>query len=345
MMARPSRRSQCRRDVRDHVALFSERRGVSGRSLAKQLSVPASTVSRWCRRSRNPSLPGRPCRPLRREDLEAVRSELVASAARTPVAALKLSFPQVSRRVLEHERARMRRDLNIARKAHLASLTWLLPGSVWAADFTGLDGLRGDSALAVRDLASSKVLHGDTVPAQSRVVTIEALAGLFVEHGPPLVLKMDNGPGFIANETGRLLEVFGVLALYSPRRTPAYNGACERGIGTLKDTAADVATLAGEPGAPTSEHLQKAVRILNATPRGRALDALSPQDLWESRPPITDSLRDELQWLVQHHQQGRREQLHLAPCAELDHAAQASIDRYAISEALCQLELLKIRRR
>ena len=332
MNARPSRRSQCRREVREQLARCREDQGESRRSFAQQLSLPVSTVSRWCRTGRSPPLPGRPRRPLRREDLEAVRTEIVASAARTPVAALKRSFPRVSRCVLEREKARIRRDLNIARKAHLAALTWLLPGSVWAADFTKLGGRRDDSALAVRDLPSAEVLHADAVPSQDRIVTVEALAGLFEEHGPPLVLKMDNGSGFIAGDTKRLLAVYGVLALYSPPGTPAYNGACERGIGTLKEAAADVALIEGHVGALGAAQLDQAARILNVTPRGRTLSATCAHDRWAGRSEIHDSLRNELHQLVEQHRQTRREELHLAPCAELDHAARASIDRYAIPD-------------
>jgi transposase InsO family protein len=247
--------------------------------------------------------------------------------------------------VLEREKARFRCDLRVARKAHLASLIWLEPGTVWAADFTELGGRRRESALAVRDLASTAVLDAAIVPSQDQVAAVETLAGLFVRHGPPLVLKIDNGPAFIAKALKALLAVSGVLPLYSPPGTPAYNGACERGVGLIKATAEDLAIIEGHVGSPGDAQLAAATWILNTTPTGRKMTATCAHDRWVTRGNVPDALRDELHRLVDHHRHVRREELHLAPCAELDHAAGASIDRQAISEALCKLELLVIRRR
>ncbi len=56
------------------------------------------------------------------------------------------------------------------------------------------------------------------------MTVVEALADLFAEHGPPLVMKCDNGPAFRAIDqalpAGR--EVF---TLYSPPYCARYNGA------------------------------------------------------------------------------------------------------------------------
>ena len=53
-------------------------------------------------------------------------------------------------------------------------------------------------------------------------------------HGPPLVVKSDNGSVFGAPAMETLLHDFGVLHLFSPPGTPSYNGAIEAGIGSLK---------------------------------------------------------------------------------------------------------------
>jgi transposase InsO family protein len=50
---------------------------------------------------------------------------------------------------------------------------------------------------------------------------------IFSTHGPPLVLKTDNGSLFVAEPFEELLKQWQVLALLSPPRTPRYNGAVE----------------------------------------------------------------------------------------------------------------------
>src|SRR5262249_31232915 len=46
--------------------------------------------------------------------------------------------------------------------------------------------------------------------------------------------KTDNGAPFVAAATRALLAQWQVVPLYSPPRLPAYNGAIEAGIGSLK---------------------------------------------------------------------------------------------------------------
>jgi transposase InsO family protein len=52
---------------------------------------------------------------------------------------------------------------------------------------------------------------------------------LFLEHGAPLVLKSDNGSGFIAEAMRDFLARSQVPPLYSPPYTPEYNGAVKAG--------------------------------------------------------------------------------------------------------------------
>lgn len=41
---------------------------------------------------------------------------------------------------------------------------------------------------------------------ESAESTMAVLQSLFLERGPPLVLKSDNGPGFVAEATRRFLD-------------------------------------------------------------------------------------------------------------------------------------------
>src|SRR4051812_50091940 len=64
---------------------------------------------------------------------------------------------------------------------------------------------------------------------------------------------MDNGSGLRAGLVRSLLERHRVLALFSPARTPEYNGAIEAGIGAGKERTEEHAQRRGTPGEWTWE--------------------------------------------------------------------------------------------
>jgi len=69
-----------------------------------------------------------------------------------------------------------------------------------------------------------------------------------------LVLKTDNGPGFVGQVTGRSLAALSILHLRSPPATPQYDGSCEAAGGTQKKPANNQASLArplGQRGSRT----------------------------------------------------------------------------------------------
>ena len=335
----------CRRTVREDVRGVWQRTCLSQRELARRLGMPASTLRRWCVTAPTVAFPGRPRLACDAEQIDAVHQHVREVAGRTTVAALKASFPAVARSVLEKILSAIRYVLRLGRRRHLARLTWSRPGTVWAADFTQLGGRGSAYALSVRDLASGKALYLGTVPSLTAEVAIAVLADLFELYGPPLVLKMDNGSGFVAEITSQLLDEHGVLALYSPPSTPAYNGACEAGIGSAKRAAADIAWLEGHDGPPTQQHIRKAARVLNAMPRGSAAASACPDSLWPQRQRISLARRCELRARHRHHESVARTAAGIAKHTRLSHAEQTSLDRYAIREALCDLDLLSIRRR
>jgi hypothetical protein len=79
------------------------------------------------------------------------------------------------------------------------------------------------------------------------------LIGLFLIHGPPLVLKLDNGSAYRAEAMQKALVGYGVVVLYSPAYTPEYNGSAEAGVGSMKARTEEQAERGGHPGVWTAE--------------------------------------------------------------------------------------------
>ena len=339
-LRRSDRRAAAKRVAQDDVATFHQRHRVALRTLADEILVPASTLHRWCARAPARALSGRPRLPFGRPDHDEVRSAIVAVAARTTVAALKQQFPHITRAVLAAMLRQVRRELRVARRRHLAQLTWRWPGTVWAGDFTHLDARA--AALCIRDLPSGNVLHAGIADAESSAIALTTLEGLFEQHGPPLVIKLDNGPAFVAERTKELLAAHDVLPLYSPPGCPAYNGACEAGHRPLKNTAVDLCNL--DSGSALEQYLAPAARLLNDRPRGCAAGADSAAQIWSARTPLPARLRQDLARRRAHHLRVRSEASGIAERDRPDHALAASLDRYAIREALFELDLLLIRR-
>ena len=123
-----------------------------------------------------------------------------------------------------------------ARQRYQSRLEWRRPGTVWAADFKErrepLEG-RYSWILAVKDLASRCQLAWQPLVEATAEAVQATYTRLFEEHGPPLVLKSDNGGQFKADETKALLAQYAVVPLYSPKRHPQYNGGVERANGQL----------------------------------------------------------------------------------------------------------------
>ena len=71
---------------------------------------------------------------------------------------------------------------------------------MWATDF--VEQLGGLSwVFSVRDLASRRQFLWRSVDSPNAATVTAAYEELFREHGAPLVMKSDNGSGFIAVET------------------------------------------------------------------------------------------------------------------------------------------------
>jgi transposase InsO family protein len=251
------------------------------------------TLRRW-RRRRVPVLLGRPIRRSPRDARNAVIHFLDERGPHVGVPTLRACFPGMGRAELTDLVCRYRRVRRRRNRMPLRVLSWPVVGSVWAIDFTGprpaVEG-RYPYLLAVRDLASGYQLLWRPVGAATAEVARDALAALFAEHGPPLVVKCDNGPPFTAVAVEELLARSGVVALVSPPYWPRYNGSVEAGIGSLKDRTDARAARAGRAGQWAWDDAAGACAEANALSRPRGASGPTPDELWSARRPITSEER------------------------------------------------------
>jgi len=273
---------------------LAQSRGASMRAVARRIGMAPQTLCDWVRARRERRLDTavrgrRRCR-LDRELRATVIEVITETHGRIGVPSLKAGFPTVSRR-------RLRRLRDAYRRAHRSSaeqLAWTTPGTVWAMDFSELEEVidgRYDALLSVRDLASTRQLAALPADAQTADVTVGLLRALFAAHGAPLALKTDNGSHFTAGIVTGLLEAAGVAHLRSPVKTPHYNGAIEAGIGATKARLHHVAAAHGRWGHPTCDDLEQARLEANAEARPWGPNGPSPDDRWNSRPPISAEQR------------------------------------------------------
>src|SRR5262249_10972437 len=123
---------------------------------------------------------------------------------------------------------------------------------------------------------------------------VSVLVGLFLVHGPPLVLKLDNGSAYRAEAMQKALMVYGVLVLYSPAYNPEYNGSAEAGVGSMKSRTEEQAERAGHPALWTVEDAERARQEANVFSVSPVDPKLSPQQAWEARQPLLPAEREAL---------------------------------------------------
>ena len=289
------------------AAAWAQARGWRRPAVAARLAVSARSLRRWSR-GQAPPPRGRPVvRPA-----VAVRHEVLAKLAewgsQVGVGRLRAAFPAVARAELADLRARYRRVAQDRRRGRLARLTWARPGAVWAADFAWPPALiegRYPRLLSVRDLASGVQLSWQPSADESAAAACAALAGLFREHGAPLVLKVDNGAAFDSAALQELLSRHGVQGLYSPPYTPQYNGAVEAGVGAMKGRTEAQALARGAPGDWTWEDAEVARQEANAACVGRRETSPTRAAVWAARAPLGVEARAAFQAEVLRQQQGQ----------------------------------------
>ena len=224
--------------------LVLERTALTAHQLCRGLGVSYRSFGRWRQRQREgrPLLlpPGpRKLGPLPLDAFVEDLHALVHRAKRTRgTGALYQRWRAlVARHPLQLLVTARRREHWRFLRARWQRLRWLRPNLAWAIDATEYPKDAQGHRLfhvVVQDLATTfqfePLLTLNLVGHQAATF----LGRFFQRHGPPLLLKRDNGSVFNTPEVNALLADFGVIPLNSPTRYPRYNGAVEHGIGELQ---------------------------------------------------------------------------------------------------------------
>lgn len=132
--------------------------------------------------------------------------------------------------------------------------------------------------------------------------------------------------------------------LFSPPRTPSYNGSIEAAIGSLKTRTERRAAAAGQPGCWTTDLVEAARREANAS-HPRRLHGATPNEVWHNRSPLRLAEHDAFLTTLAQLQRQARDTQGLPPLALLSRNDQAAVDRLAIPRALVAHDLLLFRRK
>ena len=324
----------------------ARRRGLTCGAVSHPLRVCPRTLRRWRAAESHASEPrsvGRPRFTLNRDLRSAIRRAVKELGVRTGVATFQQRFPQVPRRVLAAVKNHYRRTLFRWRRRQLARLEWRQPGRVWAIDHTEPPLTmqnQSDFILSVRDLATGLQLAWEPIRRADAETTVAVLTRLFAEHGPPLVLKSDNGKALTQGGVPVFLAEHQVTPLVSPVYRPQYNGSCEAGVKAMKTRTADLACLADRPGRWTSEDLAHALQIANEHHRAGP-HTPSRRERWEDRSSLTQTERAQFLFTLAHH----REQLVALHASPLTKSQTRTLERQSTAQTLVELGHLIIHRR
>jgi hypothetical protein len=191
-----------------------------------------------------------------------------------------------------------------------------------------------EQIFAVRDLASHRQLAWRGVQSTEAAEACGILEELFVRHGPPLVLKSDQGSAFIAEVMQELLQGRRVTPLFSPKRRPQYNGAIERANSTHKVYTHQQAMDEDHPRYWTTANLDAARQLSNSVSRPWGHQGPSPDDAWQHRDPITDQQRDDFARQLEYQRDLACTELGFTDRENLTPIQQDRLERLAISQTL-----------
>jgi transposase len=363
----PRRREQHRlRKQAIALGRWAAHSGWSAARAAERLGIELRALERWqhawCARGLHPVPTGRPRRPCDPLVHQEVLEVLECLGPHTGLPTLQALFPGVARSQIVDLQKEFRAVFD---QGHLPwVLHWLVPGSVWACDFTqpeaSIDGCY-PYLLIVRDLASRCQLLALPAEAATAEVAAAALEALFRTLGAPLVLKHDNGGHFTAPVVRALLAAWQVVRLLSPPVLPRYNGAIEAGMGPIKVRAHYLAARHGppaeSPGSPSglrgsapgrwvwsSDDVEAARLQANATLRPWGPAGPTPEEAWSRRPIIISDQRQALWRRVR----ALYESIRVDREHELGHALddrhRAALARVAVRRALEELGYLLAQR-
>lgn len=342
------------RQVRRRALACAKRLVESGRNLdeaACRLGLKARTLRHWQSQEQPDDsavpLPGRPPADSGVEQQQAALVRLQDSGPGFSVPGLRREFPTMSRSELDELVKCYRLLWREQHRRPIHVLHWQRPGTVWAMDFaeapSPIDGVY-PHLLAVRDLASGKQLLWRPVTATTSEVVRAELTALFLAYGTPWVLKSDNGPAFRADETKKFLARWDVFTLYSPSRTPSYNGSIEAAIGSLKTRTQRQVEQSDHPEVWTSAAAENARQEANMA-QPRRLHGATSNEVWDERPKVRAEEREAFRATFQQFQAEARREKGSLPEDEVSHWVKAAVDRVALRRALVAHDLLLFRRR
>jgi transposase InsO family protein len=323
----------------------------SCRQAARCLRLSPRTLAYWNQRQQQGQLiprdRGRPCVEFSVDECVSVHAVFQEAGPRLGLPTLQEQFPELRRCVLADLQSDYRFAYQDAHRQVVEELTWTTPGAVWAIDHTQppqpVDGVYRQ-ILAVRELASGMQLAWTPVLDATAEEAALVLATLFTEHGAPLVLKSDNGSAFISQKFHELLDAWHVTPLFSPPRTPRYNGACEAGIGAGKSRTAYQAARHGRYGDWTSDDLEAARCWANEYHYPHGLAAGTPAARFAARPLIDPALRAAFHATLDCNQHQLQHD-HSLSGLDLTDVLRALLTRRAIRCALVEHRLLLTHRR
>jgi transposase InsO family protein len=320
--------------------------------VSRRIGLAPRTTRDWRQRWREdrllPRARGRPVERPDRDLRNAILSLFELLGPDVPVERLREEFPDVSRAELRELKRRYRRVWRRGEVRFVPALRWLVPGSVWAMDFSHpplpVDGIF-PRLLPTRDLPSGNMLEVLPAPGEDARTACDLLRALIRRHGAPLVVKTDNGPAFRSDAFNALLQEHGILALRSPPYTPAYNGAIETGNGTLKTHAHYASARHDRPGEWTCDDVEEARRRGNAYSRPYGRGAGSPDEVWGDRIRIGEARRRHFLAVYEEEVEREKKRRGVLPLVGPTPQEEDSINRFAISKALRRCGYLLIRRR
>jgi hypothetical protein len=264
--------------------------------LCRSLGVPYGSFRRWkhrLERGRPAVSPPGPKKvaPLTLEELHGALYRLKHGRRRSRgvEAVYRQYHTQVSRRELQALTETVRRELAQRRRAGLRHITWHVPGLVWSLDDAELAGFAHHKLHLhqVQDLASRYKFTpwvGGWVSGETVAVRLEQL---FLQHGPPLVLKRDNGSNLNQRAVDEVLARYLVLPLNSPPHYPPYNGGMEHAVGELKTPLVEKILAHGPvPGSQVQIWAEGLAHALNHRPRSCLEGQVACRVFQDARPAL-----------------------------------------------------------
>jgi transposase InsO family protein len=256
-------------------------KGVPCAAAAAAAEVSRQTLVRWsARQGAGLALVMKPGpKKLERLDLDALKGDIAAlgfGPKRTSGTGdlYRMFKNSISKRDLEALVDEARDGALDSRRASMQDVRWLKPRSVWGMDVTEADGEAGKIfACLIQDMASKykfELLVTDGDPHGAEVAA--HLERLFLEYGPPLILKRDNGKNLNSAGVDDVLARHMVIPLNSPCYYPKFNGSVENANSELKrgETFDLMRGIGASGGADTGLLAYKAVNEMNHKKR-RAL--------------------------------------------------------------------------